>query len=58
MKINWDNVRSIDDEKRGNFCSKIVFKDGWVERRTEKLSALSRSWRCHKARSALNKKDA
>lgn len=60
MLINWENVRGIDDEKKGGFRSKITFKDGSIERRPEKFSSLSLMWDVHRkrARQALTKENS
>jgi len=50
MKIDWENVKGIDDKKDGGFRSRIIYKDGRIEPRTEKYQDLSRSWQWHRSR--------
>jgi hypothetical protein len=57
MKIDWESVKGIDDKKDGDFRSRIIYKDGRIEPRTEKYQDLSRGWHWHLRRALTEKHD-
>lgn len=51
MKIDWSNVKAIDDKRGLNSRSRIIYKDGTIEPRIERYADLARLW--SRARKAL-----
>lgn len=50
MKIEWSNVKAIDDKRGLNSRSRIIYKDGTIEPRIERYADLARLWfRAHAA---------